>query len=220
MEECNPRDSFPAWSDDDDLIDRVVVDGSDRVRVRRCALVEVVIGRGGRPGLELDLDAIRAEGVSVRRRRGGGCAVVLDPGNLIVSYAAPLAGVGGVTSVFRGVTDWLRTALAACGAPDVDGDGVSDLVQDGRKVGGSCIFRTRGLVYYSTTLLLAPDVARVARLLRHPPREPAYRAGRPHGEFMGRLRGPGPEQGPGPFAERLRLALRGSRPEICVDEPY
>jgi lipoate-protein ligase A len=203
---------FPAWDDDRDLLERVGADGVDRVRVRRCTDVEVVIGRGGRSAAELDLAAIRAEAVPVRRRRGGGCAVVLDPGNLIVSYVSPLPGVGGVTSVFRGVTGWLCGALDRAGAPGVTGDGVSDLVQAGRKVGGSCIYRTRGLVYYSSTLLLDPDLDLVERLLPHPPREPAYRAGRPHRDFMGRLQGPGPDKGSGPFAAALRNALRAARP--------
>ena len=57
-----------------------------------------------------------------------------------------------------------------------------------RKIGGSCIWRTRGLLYYSTTLLVDPDLDLCERYLPHPPREPAYRAGRPHRAFMGSLR--------------------------------
>ena len=113
--------------------------------------------------------------------------MVLDPGNLIVSLVAPLAGVGGVTSAFTACTDWLCRGLAEAGVSGVKGDGVSDLVLDDRKVGGSCIYRTRGLVYYATTLLVEPDLALVRRYLPHPPREPAYRRGRRHDDFMGSL---------------------------------
>ena len=59
---------------------------------------------------------------------------------------------------------------------------------------GSCIYRTRGLLYYSTTLLLDPDLELVERYLPHPPREPEYRRGRPHRDFMTSVRdvlGPG-----------------------------
>lgn len=198
-------DDFPLWDHDEDLLAAVRADGRTRSRVRRCGAVEVVLGRGGRAALELDLAAARADGVPVLRRRGGGCAVVLDPGNLVVSLAAPREGVGGVTSAFREATDWMIAGLAAAGFADVRGDGVSDLVRHDRKVGGSCIYRTRGLVYYSTTLLVAPDLDLVHRYLPHPPREPAYRRGRPHRDFMGAL--------PGLAAADLAAALGAPFPD-------
>ena len=40
---------------------------------------------------------------------------------------------------------------------------------------------------YHGTLLDSFDLDAVGRLLRHPPREPGYRAGRPHGEFLANL---------------------------------
>jgi lipoate-protein ligase A len=42
---------------------------------------------------------------------------------------------------------------------------------------------------YSATLLVDPDLDLVERYLAHPPREPEYRRGRPHRDFMGRLGG-------------------------------
>lgn len=181
--------TFPLWDHDEDLLQAVREDARPRVRVRRCRTVEVVIGRGGKAELELDEQAIRRDAVPILRRRGGGCAVVLDPGNLVVSAVTPRDGVGEVTSSFRDATDWMIAGLAAAGHPGVVGDGVSDLVLDDRKVGGSCIYRTRGLVYYSTTLLVDPDLDAVLRYLPHPPREPDYRRGRRHDDFMGRLDG-------------------------------
>mgnify|MGYP000753667588 CR=1 FL=1 len=39
-------------------------------------------------------------------------------------------------------------------------DGISDLVLGDRKVGGACIYRTRGLLFYSASLLVAPILGR------------------------------------------------------------
>ena len=201
----DPTPDLPLWDHDDDLIG-AVRDGADaRVRVRRCRRVEVVVGRGGKTPVEVDTAAVEADGAPLLRRRGGGCAVVLDPGNLVVSLAAPLEGVGGVTSAFAACTRWLCRGLEAAGVPGVRGDGVSDLVLDDRKVGGSCIYRTRGLVYYSTTLLIAPDLDLVERYLPHPPREPEYRRGRRHRDFMGAL----PLGDPEDAAARLGAILAG-----------
>jgi lipoate-protein ligase A len=54
-------------------------------------------------------------------------------------------------------------------------------------VGGACIHRTRDLLYYSTTLLCVPAVGLMERYLQHPPREPEYRRGRGHADFVGSL---------------------------------
>ncbi|HPF70471.1 MAG TPA: hypothetical protein PLQ13_07360, partial [Candidatus Krumholzibacteria bacterium] len=169
--------------------------------------VAVVIGRGGRQADELHRDRIAADGVPLLRRPGGGCAVVLDPGNVIASLVLPLPGIGGITRAFDAISDHLIAALDRCGVPGVTRQGVSDLTLGDRKIGGSCIWRTRGLVYYSTTVLVNPDPAIVDRYLPHPPREPSYRGGRPHRLFMGSLRSAGlADDAPG-LAGRLQVAI-------------
>ncbi len=204
---------FPDWDLDADLLASVSAGGPARSRVLRCGSPQVVIGRGGRAAVEVDLAAARAAGVPVLRRPGGGCAVLLDRGNLVVSLVAPMAGIGGVTTAFRAATAWIVAGLADCGVAGVVGDGVSDLVLDDRKVGGSCIQRTRGLVYYSTTLLFDPDLDLMERVLPHPPREPRYRRGRSHRAFLGRIGLPlagDPED----FILRLGQSLAANLPNL------
>lgn len=149
--------------------------------------VAVVIGRGGHQERELEMEAIRADGVPLLQRPGGGCSVVLDAGNVIVAVVLPLPGIGGITGAFAAISAWLADGLASCGIPGVMQQGVSDLTLGDRKIGGSCVRRTRGLLYYSTTLLVDPALGLVERYLLHPPREPAYRGGRDHRAFMGAL---------------------------------
>ncbi len=201
-----PTPDFPLWGYDEDLI--AATRGGGRMHHRAVAWdrVDVVVGRGGKAGRELNITAIQADGVLVSRRRGGGCAVVLDPGNVVVSAVAPRPGIGDVTQAFRDFTAWMIAGLAAAGVPGVTSDGVSDLVLDNRKIGGSCIYRTRGLVYYSTTLLVMPNLEMIERYLPHPPREPDYRAGRSHRNFLGSLRGKGPASAV-QLAESLQVGL-------------
>jgi lipoate-protein ligase A len=192
---------------DDDLLAAVGRDGRPRLRVAGVPHVAVVLGRGSRPARELRLAAVLADRVPVLTRPGGGCAVVLDPGNLVVSVVLPLPGVGGIRGAFARLTTWLCAGLARSGVTGVARGGVSDLVLDDRKVGGSAIYRRRGLLYYSSTLLVAPDLDLVDRYLMHPPREPAYRRGRPHREFMGSLNGAGLSAGSQELRDRLDRAL-------------
>jgi lipoate-protein ligase A len=172
------------WDLDADLIAVARASGQRQVAVYRHPGRAAVIGRGGDPFLETRPDLLAADGVPLLRRRGGGCAVVLDPGNLICSLVLPLPGVGGITGAFAACSGAMIAALARIGVPGVRQEGVSDLAVDGRKLGGSCIWRTRGLVYYSTTILVDPDWAAIDRYLPHPPREPDYRRGRSHREFL------------------------------------
>jgi len=173
---------------DDAMLQRTREDNHPRVRVYSPMEVAVVIGRGGKQELEVDLAAIATDGVTLYKRPGGGCAVVLEWGNLVVSVALPLPGIGHIKSTFETVGDWVIAGLAACGVPGVEQRGVSDLAIGDSKIGGSCVYRTRGLFYYSTTLLVDPNLDLVEKYLFHPPREPDYRAGRDHRAFMGSLK--------------------------------
>jgi lipoate-protein ligase A len=188
---------------DDDLMAATLEDGKARVRAGRYRGKAVVLGRGGQPETELQLEAIADDEVQVLRRHGGGCAVYLDPGNLIISVVWPLPGLGGIKKAFDDISSGLIATLAEAGLAGVTQEGVSDLVLDGRKIGGSCIYRSRDLLYYSTTLLIDPDLDSVERYLKHPPREPDYRRGRDHRQFMGSLS----ESLGAPQTERLALDL-------------
>lgn len=198
-------DPYPRYAYDDDLIDATRRDRRKRLRVYRLTDTVVVLGAGSRPAAELDLDACAADGVPVLRRRGGGCAVVLDPGNVIVSVAVTGMPFGHHRRHFDALTGWLAHGLAAIGVPGVRQAGICDLALGEHKVGGACLHRQRDLLYYSASLLFAADLARIQRYLRHPPREPDYRRGRAHAAFLKRL---GSASGDVGEAERAALRLR------------
>ncbi len=181
------RLAIGAYTHDDDLIAATGSDGETRVRVYRLPETLVVLGRGSDPAAELHVDNCLADRVPVLRRRGGGCAVVVDPGNVIVSVTLHLPGLAGHRLAQEGIAAWLIGGLGRIGLGNVRMAGTSDLAIGDRKISGSCVYRTRGLLFYSATLLVDPDPQAVARYLRHPPREPDYRAGRSHEAFLGSM---------------------------------
>jgi lipoate-protein ligase A len=197
------RSAIDAYAEDDDLVEATRSDGQARLRVYRLPRPTVVLGRGSKPEIELELEACVADGVPILRRRGGGCSVVVDPGNVIISVSLRVAGIGGSLQCFEEITRWIATALASAGFDGVHREAPSDLALGGRKVGGACIYRARDLLHYSATLLVEPDVGLMERYLRHPPREPAYRRGRRHADFVASLGGPGD-------AARLEAHLLGA----------
>lgn len=192
---------------EDDLVEQARATGRALCRVYRPHETCVVLGRGGSEERELLRAAIDADGVPVYRRPGGGGAVVLDDGNLVIVLALPLPGLGAVTEAFRLASGIVIGALAACGVGGVAQRGVSDLALGDRKLGGSCLRRERGLAHYATTLLVSPRLELLDRYLQHPPREPDYRAGRAHADFVTSLQACGYAPDPMAWAPLLATAV-------------
>ena len=73
-------------------------------------------------------------------------------------------------------------------------------------LGCSLAFR-RGFALYQGSLLVDCDLELVARCLRHPSREPAYRAGRPHRAFLTTLAEAGCDLSPSAVRRALERGL-------------
>jgi lipoate-protein ligase A len=71
--------------------------------------------------------------------------------------------------------------------PGIDFSGTCDLVVGDRKVSGNSVRIGRDWMLYHGTFLLDMDLAALDRWLKHPPREPEYRAHRTHSQFVANL---------------------------------
>lgn len=202
------------YDQDEDLLERVRSTGRAEVRVVPwVGPVTLVLGRGSRVAWEADLESCRADGVPLLRRRGGGCAVVLDPGNVILSAVIPSLDLGSIRNRFTRLSEWVLGGLARIGLPEARRLDVSDLCLGDLKIGGASLYFGRGVAYYSTTLLHSPVVASWARYLPHPPREPGYRQGRAHADFVACLE---PRWGGTPAGLAMRLAAAlGPTPDFA-----
>jgi lipoate-protein ligase A len=154
--------------------------------------VAVVIGYGQTAGREVHMDRCRSEAVPVIRRRGGGGAVVLMPGVLCMTVAFMSQQSDSPYYFFNKINQFLIDTLSSrFGIQDLSLSGISDIAISGRKILGCSMFKSRNLYFYQGSLLVHPDLARIERYLQHPSREPDYRQGRGHGEFVTSLRGMG-----------------------------
>jgi lipoate-protein ligase A len=70
---------------------------------------------------------------------------------------------------------------------DVSHQGISDLALAGRKISGNSLRCKRRALLYHGTLLYDFPLDRLAACLRTAPRQPEYRAGRGHREFVTNL---------------------------------
>ncbi len=146
----------------------------------------VVVGRASRIGDEVHLEACRRHQVPVLRRPSGGAAVVIGPGCRMYSlfWPASFAALAPPAAIHPLVLEPLAEALSRRGVT-VELAGTSDLVCRGKKISGNSLRRSRHGCWYHGTLLYRFELRWLERLLKHPPREPDYRRGRPHGQFVG-----------------------------------
>jgi lipoate-protein ligase A len=140
------------------------------------------------------------KGVVLLRRRSGGGTVLLGPGCLLYSLVLrrDRQQLGSITKSYRWILGRLAEELSS-DRIEVSRDGTSDLVWEGRKVGGSAQQRKRDYLLHHGTLLYDMRPELMEEFLGEPRLPPPYRAGRKHREFVVNL----PYQ-----REQLRGAVR------------
>lgn len=162
--------------------EQLLMAGDGVLRVWESERECVVLGRSGRA----ERDCLPGD-IPILRRCSGGGAVLLGPGCLNYSLVLPLAWNPKWRDVrysLEWVMDRIRLAL---GVPELRCAGTSDLALYGRKVSGNAQRRMRDAILHHGTLLYDFDAGRAERCLAPPVREPAYRGGRTHRDFLGNL---------------------------------
>lgn len=162
--------------------------GGEVLRVWDQPFPAVIVGAGGSVEIDVNVAACAADGVPIVRRSSGGGTVLLDSGSLCVSVVLRTDRPG--LDTIAGATAFVMGKLLAAANPYTRGleiAGHGDLAENGRKVSGSAQQRKRKHFLHHATLVSHFDPARLARYLRPPERQPAYRAGRDHAEFMTHL---------------------------------
>jgi len=181
----------------------------ETLRFWESPLPAVIVGRSSKIALEVRLEACQAEGVPVLRRSSGGAAVVIGPGCLMYSLVLNLArrpALRAVSAAHRFVLGKMAEALRPI-APGIRCRGISDLVLGERKFSGNSLRLKRANLLYHGTILYDFRLEWISRYLAMPPREPDYRNGRPHEEFVTNLPVP---------VSKIREAIRAA---WAADEP-
>jgi lipoate-protein ligase A len=158
----------------------------------------VVLGSTGRLAEEVQREACDRGGVAVLRRSSGGGTVLIGPGCLCFSLILDLQKrpeLGDIHGSYRAILGRLASCLALEGLAH---RGISDLAWHGRKVAGNAQRRKRATLLHHGAILYNFDLPTIAALLNEPARQPDYRAGRSHAEFLANLALP---------AEEIKLRL-------------
>lgn len=179
-------------------LDEVLLDAAENadepqevLRVWESPQTMVVVGRASRVAEEVDLEACGQRQIPVLRRTSGGAAVVAGPGCLM--YAAVLSyqrhpELHALDQAHDYVMERVAAAVRRLDLP-VERHGICDLTLAGRKVSGNSVRCRRHALLYHGTLLYDFPLELMAACLKMPKRQPEYRQGRAHADFVGNLPG-------------------------------
>jgi lipoate-protein ligase A len=179
----------------------------------------VVLGSSNQAAVEAAAEACEADQVPILKRFGGGGAVVLHAGCAVVSLGCWVAQLFNNRLYFDGIN---RAVILALGErwpelAQLQQGGLSDLTcaaPDGgpglRKVAGTSLFRSRNYLLYQASILIESRLPVIERYLRYPSKEPDYRGGRSHAQFIMGLNEILPELTAAGCVEQLRLRLEAA----------
>jgi len=147
----------------------------------------VVVGYSNKVDREVNVEQCRAQGIPILRRFSGGGTVLQGPGclNYTLVILNDLLGASiDLVSSYRFVLERHRAMCERLIGKAVEVAGVSDLAIAGKKLSGNAQHRKRRCTLFHGTFLLNFDLPLITQLLPLPSKQPEYRGGRAHGEFL------------------------------------
>jgi len=146
----------------------------------------VVLGSSNNPDIEVNVEFCNRQHIPVLKRYGGGGAVVLYGGCVVVSIGAWVRQHFQNQVYFHRVNQVIIETLAKKERllRELDQKGLSDISFRGKKIAGTSLFRSRNYLLYQASIVVEPDLQLINDCLLHPSKEPDYRQGRSHTNFM------------------------------------
>lgn len=146
--------------------------------------VYIVLGASNNVADALFTENVTADRVLVLKRPTGGQTVVLSPQTIVL--AATMTDKNNVKpkEFFNKINGLIIKSIEADGVTGLTLSGISDIAIDGKKILGSSMYKRKDTLFYHAVLNFAVPASLIERYLRHPSKEPDYRAGRSHSEFV------------------------------------
>jgi lipoate-protein ligase A len=145
----------------------------------------VVLGYANKVGDEVHQVFCDFSAIPIRRRCTGGGAVLQGPG--VLNYSLILRADGelhNIPSTNNFILKRHQAALAALLKAPVEIQGHTDLAIGGLKFSGNSQRRKKHFLLFHGSILLDLDIELVEKALPFPSRQPDYRLGRSHSDFL------------------------------------
>jgi lipoate-protein ligase A len=175
-----------------DLPDAVLFnDTEDGLLVWQPARYYIVLGQSNTIEGSLFITNVIKDGITVTKRPTGGEAVVLAPSMVVITLAKVFSEAITFKTFFSEVNDIIIESLKEAGIIGLGTKGISDITIGNRKILGSSMRCHGNRMVYHAVLNISEDPVLFKKYLRHPLREPDYRAKRSHNEFVTSLKDEG-----------------------------
>lgn len=178
-----------------DLPDFDIMEKQDdfTVKVWRPEKTYLVLGQSNHPETSLIVDSVVKDQIPVYKRPSGGETVILTNKMLVISVAFRVPTLQNPKPYFARVNNGIISALEKQGVTGLNQKGISDIAIYDKKILGSSIYRTTQKMFYHAVLNISESIDTISRYISHPTKEPDYRQGRSHKEFVTSLQEAGYE---------------------------
>lgn len=150
--------------------------------------VYVVLGASNNAALAVNLDNVMEDNITVLKRPSGGQTVMLTPNNIIIAAVFFDQKTRHPKDVFQQINKLIISTIEKSGITNLSLMGISDIAISGKKILGSAIYRSKEALLYHAVLNLGEPSTTFEKYLKHPTKEPDYRLGRSHSEFVTSLK--------------------------------
>lgn len=146
--------------------------------------IYIVLGRANSIESAVIKENALLDSVQIYKRPSGGESVVLSPNMIVFSSKFEKERDKRPSDYFSAINNSLIKELTLLGVKDLYSKGISDISINNKKIMGSSMYLNGEILFYHAVLNICEDVNLLSRYLKHPTREPDYRVGRPHSEFV------------------------------------
>lgn len=148
----------------------------------------LILGQSNSAEKSLHADLVLAENIKVLKRPSGGESVILTPNTLVIAARLISHKLENPQVYFKRINGAVISGLSQLGIQDLAYRGISDVAIGAKKILGSSIYRKKHMVFYHAVLNVSEDINLIAKYLKHPAKEPDYRKGRNHHDFVTSIR--------------------------------
>jgi len=144
----------------------------------------IVLGRSNKAETALHIDEVLKDNIEVYKRPSGGQTVLLSTNTLVISVKLKIKNTLDTHKYFDIINKKIIDSLSVLGVEYLCMKGISDISIGEKKILGSSIFRKKETLFYHAVLNVSESVNVIAKYLKHPSKEPDYRKGRNHMDFV------------------------------------
>jgi lipoate---protein ligase len=153
--------------------------------------IYLILGQSNLIADSLNNDEVEKDNISVYKRPSGGQTVILSPNTLVLSSVITTTKFINPDVYFKTINGLIIRILQKEGIMNLLLKGISDIAIKDKKILGSAIYRNHQKVFYHAVLNVAERTDLMEKYIKHPVKEPDYRIGRSHTDFVTSLHAEG-----------------------------